>query len=64
LRRDLEGERYLDFVQQLSPAGPNSGARNQVFTTIDRMSSPQTVRAYENIIARLRAVSSYVFAVF
>jgi uncharacterized protein (DUF885 family) len=56
LQTALEAEPYLDLVQRVSQA---DGAHNQVFTVIDAMPA-RTVKDYENIVARLRALPVYV----
>jgi uncharacterized protein (DUF885 family) len=56
LRTELEAEPYLALVQRVSQ---QNGAHNQVFRVIDQMPA-RTVRDYENIIARLRALPEYV----
>ncbi len=52
LRTALEAEPYLDLVQQVSQS---DGFHNEVFEIVDQMPA-RTVRDYENIIARLRAL--------
>ena len=56
LRTALETEEYLDLVGRVSQV---DGLHNQVFTIIDQMPA-QTVRDYENIVARLRALPAYI----
>jgi uncharacterized protein (DUF885 family) len=56
LRTALEAEPYLDFVQRVSQA---DGLHNDVFEIVDQMPA-RTVRDYENIIARLRALPRYI----
>lgn len=56
LRTALESETWQHLVQRTSQA---DGGHNQVFTVIDQMPA-QSVRDYENIIARLRALPAYV----
>src|SRR5688572_21716044 len=56
LRSALDGEPYQLLVQRVSQM---NGAHNQVFTVIDQMPA-RTMKDYENIIARLRALPRYV----
>jgi uncharacterized protein (DUF885 family) len=56
LRTALESEPYAQLVQRVSQA---DGLHNDVFNTVDQMPA-NTVRDYENIIARLRALPVYV----
>ena len=56
LRSALDGEQYSNIVLRLSQM---SGGHTQVFTVIGQMPA-RTVKDYENIIARLRAVPAYV----
>ncbi|HEY1304967.1 MAG TPA: DUF885 domain-containing protein [Vicinamibacterales bacterium] len=56
LQTQLEAEPYLELVQRTSQS---DGAHNDVFGTIDAMPS-RTVKDYENIITRLRALPAYV----
>ncbi len=56
LRRELDAEPYLRLVQRVSQM---NGAHNQVFEVIDQMPA-RTVKDYENIISRLRALPRYV----
>jgi uncharacterized protein (DUF885 family) len=56
LRTELDAEPYLRFVERVSQM---RGAHNEVFVVIDQMPA-RTVKDYENIIARLRAVPRYV----
>jgi prolyl oligopeptidase len=56
LRTALEAEPYLDLVEQVSQS---DGFHNRVFEVVDQMPA-RTVRDYENIIARLRALPAYV----
>jgi len=56
LRMALEVETYADFIERISPV---DGLHNEVFQAIDAMPA-RTVRDYENIIARLRALPTYI----
>jgi len=56
LRTQLEAEPYLNLVQRVSQA---DGAHNEVFAVIDQMPA-RTVRDFENIVARLRALPAYI----
>jgi uncharacterized protein (DUF885 family) len=56
LRTALEVEPYQEMVESVSQA---DGLHNQVFSVIDQMPA-RTVRDYENIIARLRALPLYI----
>jgi len=56
LQTQLEAEPYLELVQRTSQS---DGAHNDVFGAIDAMPS-RTVKDYENIITRLRALPVYV----
>lgn len=56
LRAELDGERYLQLVQRVSQM---NGAHNQVFTVFNQMPA-RTVKDYENIVARLRALPVYI----
>ena len=56
MRTALEAEPYLDLVEQVSQS---DGFHNRVFEVVDQMPA-RTVRDYENIIARLRALPAYV----
>jgi len=56
LKTALEAERALDLVQQVSQS---DGLHNEVFEIVDQMPA-RTVRDYENIIARLRALPLYI----
>ena len=56
LKTALEAEASLDLVQQVSQS---DGLHNEVFEVVDQMPA-RTVRDYENIIARLRALPAYV----
>ena len=56
LRTQLEAEPYLNLVQRMSQS---DGAHNEVFVIIDQMPT-RTVKDYENILARLRALPAYV----
>ena len=56
LQTQLEAEPYLELVQRTSQS---DGAHNDVFGTIDAMPS-RTVKDYQNIITRLRALPAYV----
>ena len=52
LKTALEAEASLDLVQQVSQS---DGLHNEVFEIVDQMPA-RTVRDYENIIVRLRAL--------
>src|SRR6185295_8845582 len=52
----LEAEPFLDLVSRTSQS---DGAHNEVFGVIDQMPS-RTVKDYEDIITRLRALSKYI----
>src|SRR5687768_6975085 len=56
LRAALDGEQYSNLVQRVSQT---SGGHTQIFTVVGQMPA-RTVKDYENIIARLRAVPAYV----
>jgi uncharacterized protein (DUF885 family) len=56
LRTALETDEYLDLVGRVSQV---DGLHNQVFTIIDQMPA-RTVRDYENLVARLRALPDYI----
>ena len=56
MKTALEAEASLDLVQQVSQS---DGLHNEVFEVVDQMPA-RTVRDYENIIARLRALPAYV----
>ena len=56
IRAYLEAEPYLHLVSRVSQM---RGAHNEVFTVIDQMPA-RSVRDYENVIARLRALPKYV----
>ena len=56
LRAGLDAESYNHFVLRVSQ---QTGAHTQVFSTIAAMPA-RTVKDYENILARLRAVPQYV----
>ena len=56
LKTALEAEDSLALVQQVSQS---DGLHNEVFEIIDQMPA-RTVRDYENIIARLRALPAYI----
>ena len=56
LRTQLEAQDYLNLVQVVSQS---DGVHNDVFNVIDQMPA-RTVKDYENIIARLRALPTYV----
>ena len=56
VRTELEGERYLHLVQRVSQM---NGAHNQVFTVFNQMPA-RTVKDYDNMVARLRALPTYV----
>jgi uncharacterized protein (DUF885 family) len=56
LKTALEAESALDLVQQVSQS---DGLHNEVFEIVDQMPA-RTVGDYENIIARLRALPTYI----
>jgi uncharacterized protein (DUF885 family) len=56
LKTALEAEDSLALVQQVSQS---DGLHNEVFEIVDQMPA-RTVRDYENIIARLRALPAYI----
>ena len=56
LRTTLEVEPWVELVERVSQS---DGLHNEVFAVIDQMPA-RSVRDYENIIARLRAVPTYV----
>ena len=56
LRTDLDAEPYLNLVSRVSQA---DGLHNEVFQVVDQM-PVRSVRDYENIIARLRALPRYI----
>jgi uncharacterized protein (DUF885 family) len=56
LRTALEVEPYQEMVEAVSQS---DGLHNQVFSVIDQMPA-RTVRDYENIVARLRALPLYI----
>ena len=56
LRTQLEAQDYLNLVRVVSQS---DGVHNEVFTVIDQMPA-RTVKDYENIIARLRALPTYI----
>lgn len=56
LRTALETETYADFVERVSQV---DGLHNDVFQVVEGMPA-RTLRDYENIIARLRALPPYV----
>jgi prolyl oligopeptidase len=56
LRTQLEAQDYLNLVQVVSQS---DGVHNDVFNVIDQMPA-RTVKDYENIIARIRALPAYV----
>ena len=56
LQTQLEAEPFLDLVQR---ASQSDGAHNEIFGVIDQMPS-RTVKDYENIITRLRALPAYI----
>jgi len=56
LKTALEAKASLDLVQQVSQS---DGLHNEVFEIVDQMPA-RTVRDYENIIARLRALPTYI----
>jgi uncharacterized protein (DUF885 family) len=56
LRTQLEAQEYLNLVQLVSQS---DGVHNEVFNVIDQMPA-RTVRDYENILARLRALPTLI----
>jgi uncharacterized protein (DUF885 family) len=56
LQTQLEAEPYLDLVSRTSQS---DGAHNEIFGIIDQMPS-RTVKDYEHIITRLRALPAYI----
>ena len=56
LRTTLEVEPWVDLVERVSQV---DGLHNEVFAVIDQMPA-RSVRDYENIIARLRALPAHV----
>ena len=56
LRAALDGEQYSNLVQRVSQM---SGGHTQIFMVVGQMPA-RTIKDYENIIARLRAVPAYV----
>ena len=56
LRTQLEAQDYLNLVQAVSQS---DGVHNDVFNVIDQMPA-RTVKDYANIIARLRAIPTYI----
>ena len=56
LRTQLEAQDYLNLVQTVSQS---DGVHNDVFNVIDQMPA-RTVKDYENIIARIRALPVYI----
>ena len=56
LRTQLEAESYLNLVQLVSQS---DGVHNEVFNVVDQMPS-RTVKDYENIITRLRALPTLI----
>jgi uncharacterized protein (DUF885 family) len=56
LRTTLEAEPWVDLVERVSQV---DGLHNEVFAVIDQMPA-RSVRDYENIIARLRALPTHV----
>jgi len=56
LRTALEVGPYVDLVERVSQS---DGLHNEVFGVVDQMPA-RTVRDYENIIARLRALPTYI----
>jgi prolyl oligopeptidase len=56
LRTQLEAQDYLNLVQAVSQS---DGVHNDVFNVIDQMPA-RTVKDYENIIARIRALPVYI----
>jgi uncharacterized protein (DUF885 family) len=56
LRTQLEAQDYLNLVQVVSQS---DGVHNEVFTVVDQMPA-RDVKDYENIVARLRGLPTYV----
>jgi uncharacterized protein (DUF885 family) len=56
LRSALDGEQYQNLVRRVSQM---DGGHSQVFNVVGQMPA-RTVKDYENIIARLRALPAYV----
>jgi uncharacterized protein (DUF885 family) len=56
LQTQLEAEPFANLVQRTSQS---DGAHNEIFGIIDQMPS-RTVKDYENIITRLRALPTYI----
>src|SRR5687768_9026976 len=56
LRTQLEAQDYVSLVQLVSQS---DGVHNEVFNVIDQMPS-RTVRDYENILTRLRALPTLI----
>jgi uncharacterized protein (DUF885 family) len=56
LRTTLEVEPWVELVERVSQS---DGLHNEVFAVVDQMPA-RSVRDYENIIARLRAVPTYI----
>jgi uncharacterized protein (DUF885 family) len=56
LRTTLEVEPYVDLVERVSQS---DGLHNEVFVVVDQMPA-RTVRDYENIVARVRALPVYI----
>jgi prolyl oligopeptidase len=56
LRTQLEAQTYLSFVSTVSQM---DGVHSEVFGVVDQMPA-RTVKDYENIIARLRALPAYI----
>ena len=56
LRTQLEAQDYLNLIQTVSQS---DGVHNDVFNVIDQMPA-RTVKDYENIIARIRALPVYI----
>ena len=56
LKTGLEAEPYTSMVLRLTQQG---GAHTQIFNTLDQMPA-QSVRDFENVIARMRALPQYV----
>jgi prolyl oligopeptidase len=56
LRTTLEVEPWVELVERVSQS---DGLHNEVFAVIDQMPA-RSVRDYENILARLRALPTYV----
>jgi uncharacterized protein (DUF885 family) len=56
LKTALEAETALNLVQQVSQS---DGLHNEVFEIVDQMPA-RTVRDYENMVARLRALPTYI----